>query len=238
MKAMVFAAGEGTRLRPLTLQTPKALIDVAGRPLLGHVLDSLRRAGVSHVVVNVHHLGDQVKRYLAENDFGFDRVDVSDESDLLLDTGGGLLRARPFLDDGSGEPILLHNADILTDLDLGSIPLRGDATLVTSSRPSSRQLVFDPSGRLTGWVNNSTGETRGRADGTPLSFNGIHLVSPSIFPTLEAYAAANSPVFSLTPFYVANADALEITSRTPQKSYRWHDIGSPAKLAAARADFG
>ena len=116
MKAMIYAAGLGTRLRPLTDDRPKALIEVGGKPMLQHVIENIKKAGITRAVVNVHHFAGKVIDFLDRNgNFGID-IAISDESDRLLDTGGGLLKARPLLD--GDEPILLHNADILTDLDL------------------------------------------------------------------------------------------------------------------------
>lgn len=235
MKAMVFAAGEGRRLRPLTLTRPKALVEVAGVSMLGRTMRSLRDAGVRHAVVNVCHLGEQIIDYLNRNDFGME-VTIADERSRLLETGGGLLAARRLLD--GDEPIILHNADVCTDLDLQRLELRGDATLLVSNRQSSRKLIFSPADmRLGGWINESTGETIGEADGECRAFNGIHIVGPSIFPALEEYArACGSDRFSLTPFYVAMSRRLEIYgSELP--GYRWHDVGDPAKLNAANADF-
>lgn len=234
MKAMVFAAGEGVRLRPLTLSTPKALIEVGGKPMLARVLENLKAAGVSDVVVNVHYLADQIMDYLAANDFGLN-IAIADERTRLLDTGGGLLAARSLLD--GTEPILLHNADICTDLDLRRLQLRGVASLLVSERYSARRLVFDADNRLTGWINETTGEVRGLDGDNRFAFNGIHVVSPAIFPMLKDYAASvGSEVFSLTPFYVAMAQRCEIYG-CRLTDYRWHDIGNLQKLEAANADF-
>ncbi|MCM1309782.1 MAG: nucleotidyltransferase family protein [Bacteroides sp.] len=235
MKAMVFAAGEGTRLRPLTETVPKALVEVAGEPMLGRVLRSLRDAGVRHTVVNVCYLGQQVIDFLHSRDWGM-RIDIADERARLLDTGGGLLAARRFLQ--GNEPILLHNADIITDLDLRRLNLRDDATLLVADRESSRKLVFRPgSMQLTGWVNETNGQTKGNAAGERRAFQGIHVVSPSIFFALQDYAQQiGSDIFSLTPFYVAKADRLRIYG-SELLGYRWHDIGTLAKLSAATSDF-
>lgn len=231
MKAMIFAAGEGTRLRPLTLTRPKALVEVAGKPMLARVLESVRAAGVRDVVVNIHYLGEQIINYLEANDFGLN-ISVSDERGRLLDTGGGLLAAHALL--GDDEPILLHNADILTDLDLARLELKGLATLLVRDRATSRRLVFDSADmRLRGWINEKTGETKGDTSGIPLAFNGIHVVSPEIFPRLEEYSKrTGSEVFSMTPFYVDAASNADIYGQVID-GYSWHDIGSPEKLAEA-----
>lgn len=229
MKAMVFAAGNGTRLRPFTLSHPKALVDVGGKPMLQRVIENLKAAGVTQIVVNVHHFAEQIEQFLAANlNFGV-KIDVSDERGLLLDTGGGLIAARRFLE--GTEPILLHNVDILTDMPLGSMSLRGDATLAVSNRGSSRSLIFDCSNRLCGWVNRNTGETKGQQEGRQLSFNGLHLVCPQIFSALSSYG---EDVFSLTPFYVDKAASLEIYGYD-MGGYKWFDVGKPESLEAARA---
>lgn len=232
---MIFAAGEGTRLRPLTLTAPKALVEVGGEPVLARAIRAVVAAGADEVVVNVHYLADMVEEYLATHDFGVP-VRVSDERSLLLDTGGGLLHAEPLL--RGADAVMLHNADIVTDLDLSLMPLEGDVTLLTSGRPTSRSLIFDHGQRLCGWRDNRSGQVRGCGRGEPRAFNGVHLVSPAIFPALRRYAAEAGPVFSLTPFYVAEAAALDIRGWQPGDTYRWFDIGDMNKLAAARAAFG
>lgn len=233
LKAMIFAAGEGTRLRPLTLSMPKALVEVGGEPVLARAIRAVVAAGACEVVVNVHHLADMVEEYLQHTDFGVE-VRVSDERRLLLDTGGGLLAAEPLLDDA--DAIMLHNADIVTDLDLSAMPCDGDATLLTSRRQTSRSLLFE-GGRLCGWRDNRTGRTLGNPAGEERAFNGVHLVRSTIFGALHRYAAEAGEVFSLTPFYVAQAQKLDIRGWMPGRDYRWFDIGNLQKLEAARHAF-
>lgn len=243
MKAMIFAAGLGTRLRPLTDRMPKALVPVGGVPALQRVIESVAAAGINDVVINVHHFSQMIRDFLAaHHNFGID-IRVSDESDQLLDTGGGLLKALPLTGD---EPVLLHNADIATDLDLGEM-VRAfdrdccDALLLTADRQSSRKLLFDDSGMMRGWKNIGTGETR--PDGIddsclhPLAFGGIHIMSPSLFPALERYGRSHGPVFSITPFYISACGGAAIRSYTPAERYRWFDIGRPASLAEAGETF-
>lgn len=238
MRALVFAAGLGTRLRPLTLDRPKALVEVGGEPMLGRIIRRLAAVGVDRVVVNTHHFADKVKSFLASADFGVETV-VSDETDLLLDTGGGLLKARHLLDDG--EPFFVHNADILTDLDLAAMAdahrkSGAQATLLVQRRDSSRRLLFDASGRLEAWENTKTGEIRpsGAEISTlnPLAFGGVHLLSPSIFEPLSQYSA--DPVFPIVPFYVDNAKKIDIRAYLAPTSTNWFDIGNLEKLEAAR----
>ena len=162
MKALVFAAGLGTRLKPLTDSMPKALVPVCGEPLLYHVLTRLRAAGYDEIAGNVHHFADQIRNYLSENDFGIPIL-VSDETDLLRETGGGIRHARPFLEGGDA-PFLVHNVDILSDLDLGWFRRQTRpealATLLVRERKTQRYFLFDRDMRLVGWTHIATGEVR------------------------------------------------------------------------------
>ena len=168
-QAMIFAAGLGTRLRPLTDTMPKALVSVAGQPLLWHVLTKLKAAGYGHIVINVHHFAQQIIDYLHANDnFGLD-IRISDETDGLLETGGGIKKARPLFDPTS--PILIHNVDILSNLDLTSLPTT-DTQLVVSPRKTTRYLLFNADMHLVGWKNIATGEVRGPASAFPTPSRG------------------------------------------------------------------
>jgi NDP-sugar pyrophosphorylase family protein len=180
-QAMIFAAGLGTRLKPLTDTMPKALVRVGGQPLLWHVIQKLKASGYERLVVNVHHFAEQIVDYLKANDnFGLD-IRISDETDGLLETGGGIKKALPLFD--SSEPILIHNVDILSNLDLSALPT--DAPLlVVSQRTTKRYLQFDDDMRLIGWKNIETCEVKGR-EGRPLAFSGIHMFHPSLAPLLE-----------------------------------------------------
>lgn len=240
MKAMIFAAGLGTRLRPLTDTIPKALVPVGGKPSLQRVIERLRDAGIGQIIVNIHHFPDKIKTFLAKNNnFGVD-IAISDESDQLLDTGGGLLKALPLIGDS---PVLLHNADIATDVDLGAMieshqRSSADATLLVAQRQSSRQLLFDGTGLMRGWKNLSTGELRPSKltdDSmlTPMAFNGIHIIEPTLYPRLTEYGRQHGRVFSITPFYIDACQAANIREYQPREPYRWHDIGRPESLAKA-----
>lgn len=211
MKAMIFAAGLGTRLRPLTDNMPKALVPVCGRPLISIVIGRLISAGYDDIVINVHHFADMIEDYVhSMDDFGI-RIRFSDERAGLLDTGGGILHARPLLE-GDGR-FLVHNVDILSDADLRRFYMNADpdavATLLVSSRKTSRYLLFNDSMEMKGWTNVDSGLVRspfltggaGEAAGsdaesfvsgnglTGYAFSGIHLLSDRIFPYLEDYAA-------------------------------------------------
>lgn len=198
---MVFAAGLGTRLKPLTDTMPKALVPVAGQPLLWHVIMKLKDAGFGRIVVNVHHFADQIIDYLHANDnFGLD-IRISDEREQLLETGGGIKKALPLFD--PSEPILIHNVDILSNLDLNALPT--DAPLlVVSERKTKRYLQFDDTMRLIGWKNVETGEVKG-CEGRSLAFSGIHLFHPSLSPLLADWPDR----FPIMDFYLkACADHL------------------------------
>lgn len=187
---MIFAAGLGTRLKPLTDTMPKALVPVGGEPLLWHVIMKLKAAGFERIVVNVHHFADQIIDYLKSNDnFGLD-IRISDEREQLLETGGGIKKALPLFDADS--PILIHNVDILSNLDLARLPM--DAPLlVVSERKTKRYLLFDDDKRLQGWTNIETGEFKGpiaqcsmsNVQCKKLAFSGIHVFHPSLAPLLS-----------------------------------------------------
>ena len=185
---MIFAAGLGTRLKPLTDTMPKALVRVGGQPLLWHVVQKLKAAGYERLVVNVHHFAEQIVDYLKANDnFGLD-IRISDETGVLLETGGGIKKALPLFD--PSEPILIHNVDILSNLDLSKTTDFGtsvksvESVVVVSQRKTKRYLQFDDEMRLIGWKNIETGEVKGR-EGRPLAFSGIHIFHPSLAPLME-----------------------------------------------------
>ncbi|MGN0214774.1 MAG: NDP-sugar synthase [Muribaculaceae bacterium] len=238
MKAMVFAAGLGTRLRPLTDGMPKALVPLHDVPMLERVIKNIIACGITDVVVNIHHFGDQIIDFLAKNNnFGIN-IAISDERDMLLDTGGGILRAKPLLE--GDEPFLVHNADIFTDLDLKSIinhhnTSGADATLLVKQRTTQRYLVFNKEWRMQGWTNIATGEVKPASlniDATHrlMAFGGIHVISPSVFAALQNFA--NEPKFSITPFYIANCNNLNIQGFCPE-GYNWFDIGKIETLRQA-----
>lgn len=242
MKAMIFAAGLGTRLKPFTDIHPKALAPVGGVPMLGRVIGRIKEAGITDITVNVHHFADQITDYLRlNNNFDID-IHISDERALLLDTGGGVAHAAPLLN--GDEPILLHNADIFSNF-----PLRemidahtrngADVTLLVARRNSSRMLYFDVSNLLAGWQNLNDGTTR--PDGfnpdqpglLPLAFGGVHIISPSLLAPLQAAVSEGGPVFSIIPFYLQHISEFNIAGFQPDGEFVWFDIGKPESLAAA-----
>ncbi len=244
MKAMILAAGLGTRLRPLTDTRPKALMEIRGRTLLEITLTRLRAFGVRDVIINLHHFADMVLDYLKANDnFGM-RIEVSGE-DILLDTGGGLKKAAWFfLDDsspqGDGAPFILHNVDVLSTVDLARmVQLHGEhhalATLAVQERKTSRYLLFDKGGQLCG--------RRSGADEKPelvrpspspqaLAFSGIHIISPRLLRMLT-----EDGVFSIINSYLRLAAQGEKILAFRADEYYWRDLGRPQDLAQAGQDF-
>ncbi|WP_294215641.1 sugar phosphate nucleotidyltransferase [uncultured Chryseobacterium sp.] len=191
MKALIFAAGKGTRLKPFTDYHPKALAKVNGIPLLERNIRYLKGFGISDFVINVHHFGSQIVEFLKENDDFGCRIEISDESEALLETGGGLVFARSFLD--HGEDFLIMNADILTDLNINLLvdyhkKIKDFATLAVSDRESSRKLLFNEELVLRGWLNVQTGEQRlaeFNKGFRPLAFSGVHCINPVIFNKIK-----------------------------------------------------
>lgn len=237
MQAMIFAAGLGTRLKPLTDTMPKALVCVAGRPLLEHTVMRLKAAGVERIVVNVHHFASQITDFLSANgNFGMD-IRVSDETAALLDTGGGIRAAAPLFDPAS--PILIHNVDILSNVDLSSFyaaNIANAATLLVSNRKTSRYLLFDDDMRLVGWTNVATGEVRSPYPATVTSaarryaFSGIHIFSPELFPLFDGFPDK----FGIIDFYLSVCDRVVIRGCV-KDDLRLMDVGKLDTLAEAEA---
>ena len=217
MKAMVFAAGLGTRLRPITDSLPKALVPICGEPLLYHTLHKLKAAGYTDVVVNIHHFPQMIREYLATHDFGL-HIGISDESDALLETGGGIAHAKGLLLP-TEEPFLVHNVDIVSNLDIAWFRAQmrpgALATLLVSERKTQRYLLFRPEDmRLVGWTNIATGEVRSPyKDLDPskclrYAFAGIHDMAPEIFQAFEAMGMPER--FPIMDFYLAACEKYPI----------------------------
>ena len=236
MKALIFAAGLGTRLKPLTDTMPKALVPIDGKPLLEHVILKLKAAGFNQLIINVHHFPDQIIEFLkSKNNFDL-RIEISDERDKLLDTGGGVKKAKWFFDDG--KPFLVHNVDILSNIDLQSLyqqhletsPL---ATLVVSERDTFRYFLFDEEARLKGWINEKTGEVRpDHLTHTELynklAFSGIQVLSPDVFKLMEHFPDH----FSIVDFYLRNAAQQQIKAYVPH-ALKMIDVGKLNVLTEA-----
>lgn len=243
MKAMIFAAGLGTRLRPLTDSMPKALVPVCGQPLLHHVLERLSAEGFDDFVVNVHHFPDAIIEYLRQAEsLPGRKIAVSDERDSLRETGGGIRYARPLLEGAGG--FLVHNVDILSDADLGwfcsAVPDDGLAALLVSDRKTKRYLLFDPASmRLAGWTNIETGEVRSPyKDIDPskcrmLAYSGIQWVSGGIFQIFDKEKAGDR--FPILDFYLSVCDRYPIYGICPEKGLRLMDVGKIATLDQAGA---
>lgn len=237
MKAMILAAGLGSRLRPWTLYHPKALVPVGGIPMLERVIRQLNEQGFDKIIVNVHHFADQIIDFLQHNEFG-KSIAISDEREQLLDTGGGIIKASEFLcaDD---KPFLIHNVDILSTANLGELmhaheKANADATLLVSERESSRRLAVDVDQSLHGWKDLSSGKTR-PADFIPssddrlLAFSGIHVLSTRCVDLMRQ-KFGNAP-FPIMDFYLDNISGLVI--RCEKQSFDFIDIGKPETLAKA-----
>ena len=234
-QAMLLAAGLGTRLRPLTDTMPKALVPVAGRPLLHHVILRLKAAGFERIVVNVHHFGQQIIDDLAANHhFGLD-VRISDERDMLLDTGGALKHAAPLFDPEF--PILIHNVDILSDVNLQALWQQAapqTSVLLVSDRQTKRYLLFDERRQLRGWTNIETGAVKSPYEPfnpdryRRLAFDGIHLFSPTLFPLMETWPDK----FSIIDFYLQACDRFPIQA-WEQAGLHMMDVGKIDTLADA-----
>ncbi|MBD3587951.1 nucleotidyltransferase family protein [Bacteroides sp. GM023] len=240
MKAMIFAAGLGSRLKPLTDTMPKALVPVAGRPMLEHVIVKLKASGFTEIVINIHHFGEQILDFLKANDnFGL-TIHISDERALLLDTGGGVKKARSFFEN-SNEPFLVHNVDILSDIDLkelyeSHLQNGGVATLLASRRKTSRYLLFDTEKKLCGWINKDTGQVKPEGFHydellyQEYAFSGIHVLSPSIFQWMDTPRWEGK--FSIMDFYLATCQQIKFFGYLTE-NLQLIDIGKPETLAKA-----
>jgi len=241
MKAMILAAGLGTRLRPLTDDRPKALVEVAGRTMLEITLARLRSFGIREVIVNVHHFADMVLDYLkANNNFGM-RIEISRE-EVLLDTGGGLKKAAPFfLEDSSGSesPFILHNVDVVSTIDLARMVQFHEenealATLAVQDRETSRYLLFDERLQLCGRRLKHDPKdkiARYSPQMQPLAFTGIHVISPRIFAMMT-----EEGVFSIISSYLRLATRGERILAFRADEYYWRDLGRPENVSQAAED--
>ena len=258
MQSMIFAAGLGTRLKPLTDRIPKALVRVGGKPLIEYVLKNLVAAGSKRIVVNVHHFANQIIEYLQQNDFGVD-ICVSDETEMLLDTGGGIKNAAPFFN--TSEPVLIHNVDILSNVDLralynyaceAEIEQKVDAVLLVSLRKTKRYLIFNKDMRLVGWTNVDTGEVKSPYETlreltftqpydnnnvtneqygyTLFAFSGIHVIGNKVFEAMDECSAK----FPIMDFYLQYAKDLHFVGKV-KNNLKLMDVGKLDTLAEADA---
>jgi NDP-sugar pyrophosphorylase family protein len=233
MKTMIFAAGLGTRLKPMTDTMPKALVPVGGRPLLQILLEKLARHGCTEAVINVHHFADMIEEWCASHHTDIS-IRFSDERAELLETGGGIRHAMPLL---SGERFLIHNVDILSNADLSRFYAEGEgkaATLLVSERKTQRYLLFDESMRLVGWINEATGQVKSPyPDLQPdkcrrYAFSGIHQIDPVLFPRFEGWPAK----FSIIDFYLSICRDVPVYGHL-QEGFRLMDVGKLDTLTQA-----
>ena len=245
MKAMILAAGLGTRLQPLTDARPKALVTVAGRPMLYWVIARLARHGFTDIIINAHHFAEQIEAFAAAYDGAGVSLTISVEEEIL-DTGGGVRKAAWFFD--REEPFLVHNVDVLTDLDLSELMKAHRAsnagsasdvlaTLAVKERKSSRHLLFDEAGRLGGWRSDITGKTRPvrsmEGPVTALPFMGVYVMSTAALGMMTG----NGP-FSIIDFFLDLAGTGSPIRAFRADETRWADLGSVDRIAAAERMFG
>jgi NDP-sugar pyrophosphorylase family protein len=233
MKAMIFAAGLGKRLGNITKDVPKALVDINGKSILRRTVEKVSAHGFDDIIVNVHHHASLVEKEIALLVREGYHISVSDERDLLLETGGGLFKARWFFDD---KPFLMFNADIITDLDPGKLlalhnEKKGIATLAVADHGHNRVFITDDGGLIHGWRNRSAGEEimarEPKMVMTEISFSGIHIADPLIFSFMT------EGVYSMTALYLQLASSHNIWTYRHDKDF-WIDIGTPDQLEMAR----
>ena len=233
MRAMIFAAGLGTRLYPLTLDKPKALVEIAGKTLLQMAIEKVSQTGYHDLVINIHHFGDQIIEYLEKkNNFGLN-ITISDERDQLLDTGGGILNASNCLD--GDEAFLVYNVDVLSNIDLQlfrkyHLEQGGLATLAVRERSTARYLAFDDGMQLSGWRNIKTGDeivSRNMKNCSLLAFSGIQLIETAIFKLITETGS-----FPLIPLYLRLAAKHRIMGYNDESSL-WMDLGKPSQIIDA-----
>jgi NDP-sugar pyrophosphorylase family protein len=236
MKAMIFAAGLGKRLEKITENIPKALVDINGKTALHLAVEKCTDYGFNDIIINVHHFADMVEDEASRlNKMGF-RISVSDEREMLLETGGGLYKARGFFDKN---PFLIYNVDIISDLDLSSlysfhIKNNGLATLAVRNRPGNRFYLVNESGLIRGWTNKLTGEKIlvGAVSEklTEIAFSSMHIVEPEIFDFM------NEGIYTMTAQYLKLAGEHNIYTFKHDEGF-WADIGTPENLEQVRKYF-
>mgnify|MGYP003300552907 CR=1 FL=1 len=252
MKAMIFAAGLGTRLKPLTDTLPKALVPLAGKTLLQWQIEQLKAASITDIVVNVHHFPDMIINYLKENDNFGCNIQVSDEREMLLETGGGLRKAEALLGSNiqefrsSGEGILICNVDILSNIDIPTLLQSYNPAemglVVVSKRDTQRYLLFNEENRLCGWTNIATGEVRPTSFASSpnslmasrLAFSGMQVLNPRIFDCMDDIVEQKGEKFSLIDLYL-NIAQKEILRAYIPENYRMMDVGKINQLSEAEA---
>ena len=248
---MIFAAGLGTRLKPLTDTLPKALVPLAGKTLLQWQIEKLKAAGIRDIVVNIHHFPDMIINYLKDNDNFGCNIQVSDERDMLLETGGGLRKAKALLGSevqefrSSEEGILICNVDILSNIDIPTLLQAYNpnemGVVVVSPRDTQRYLLFNEENRLCGWTNIATGEVRGPiADyqspiaNRQLAFSGMQVLNPRIFDCMDEVVKQKGEKFSLIDLYLSIAEKEILRAYIPE-NYRMMDVGKIDQISEAES---
>ena len=241
--AMILAAGLGTRLKELTQNKPKAMVPLNDKPLLQHCIENLIANNFHHIVINVHHFGEQIIDFAESHHFDA-KIEISDERDLLMDTGGGIVKATPMFKDSKA--VLVHNVDIISNVNLGEISQefldsKDDAWLLTQDRETNRKLLFDDDHQLVGWMNkaeqkfkwvNDEQSALRRAQGPQLydfkemAFSGLHFFRSDLFAEFEVKRS------SVIDLYLHLAKNNRIISKPIQPDY-WFDLGKPEQLEAA-----
>ena len=230
--AMILAAGLGTRLKALTQDKPKALVELNGKPLLQHCIEILIANGFYHIVINVHHFGEQIIDFVKLHQFDAD-IEISDERDLLMDTGGGIVKATPFFKDSKA--VLVHNVDIISNVNLGEMIQQflesgDDAWLLTQDRETNRKLLFREDHQLIGWRNKAEGNFKWVYDSfgqyQEMPFSGLHFFRKNLFAGFECKPQ------SVIDLYLKLAKNDRILSKPIQPDY-WFDLGKPEQLEAA-----
>ena len=253
MKAMIFAAGLGTRLKPLTDTLPKALVPLAGKTLLQWQIEKLKATGIKDIVVNVHHFPDMIINYLKENDNFGCNIQVSDERNMLLETGGGLRKAHEAIkllgEEAKGEGILICNVDILSNINIPTLLKAYNpdemGIVVVSERDTQRYLLFDQDNRLCGWTNIATGEVKPTTN--PLSregelnpeikklaFSGMQVLSPRIFECMDEVVKQKGDKFSLIDLYLSIVQKEILRAYIPE-NYRMMDVGKIDQISEAES---
>ena len=239
--AMILAAGLGTRLGALTQDKPKAMVPLNGKPLLQHCIENLIANGFHHIVINVHHFGEQIMDFVGSHHFDAE-IEISDERDLLMDTGGGIIKATPLFKDSKA--VLVHNVDIISNVNFYELSQqflesKDDAWLLTQDRETNRKLLFDTENQLIGWVNKAKGqfkwvneEKSGVSTGSTtlnyneMAFNGLHFFRSDLFAEFEVKRS------SVIDLYLNLAKTNHIISKPIQPDY-WFDLGKPEQIEAA-----
>ena len=239
MKAMILAAGLGTRLKPLTDNIPKALVEVEGKPMLERVILKLKDQGFSYIIVNTHHFADKVRDFLSQKDYGIE-IAISDESGELLDTGGGIAKAYSLIFKYDNEPVLVHNVDILSNADLRNLYCHSKdfSRLLVSERESSRKLLFNAEKDLIGWHNLNTGHFKpveiekifDKADYEELSFSGIYVLTRDSIE--EMIRLLGKERYSIMDYFLHPERSLNIKGFKAER-INLLDIGKPESLRMA-----